>query len=455
MKKTFACLPLLIFFGWVGTTNGYARTFRITRVQSIHWNRNLRQVIDLRSLVRDGHTYLGIIAERSRKHPLQAVYRIVRLDQQGHSVESGPPFPGPLNLNNDIVEEMAAGDAPTRYPRVVVRDRLAKTCPYLLVTPLTLRCVQRDLSLSSPASRAPATTLVPFNIRGVHVMNGAVWIEGIYHGTLAQRWDPETGQIVGHALSLAPLVKFLQRADDPQAKTFLSLLEKIKDPFPDLQTFHTQLKQMREKRSASSTSHQTESIDSGMNPMFRNELAASRLVPPTLSFDWIVIGKEAYVFFLGAMAVAHLSWPEGTVKNILYLSKAPLPPKLTSAPWVYLYDLTDDRSRPMVWLQLDYPLTYQRARLVLPPKLLKGLEHFLERKHRLYPDTIVGMDSRLVGLRLPDDDPESVTVHWIPRRLDHRYTMDKVFFLTPTDHRILMVDEDYVRFSLGSIATDD
>ncbi len=455
MKKTFACWPLLIIFGLVGTATVHARTIRIMNVQSIDCIQNLNQVIDLKSLTLDGNTYLGVIAERIKTNPLQAVYRIVRLDHRGHCVETGPPFHGPRNLNNDIVEWLASNNAPDRYPQVIVRDQWAKTCPYLLVTPLTLRCVQHHLTFPPASSQTPTTTVIPFNIRGVHIINSDVWVEGIHQGALAHQWDPKTGQIVDHALSLAPLVKFLKKSDEPQAKTFLAMLEKIKDPFPDLPTFHTKLKQMREKLSNSNEPHRTESMDDGLDPMFRDELAGSHLVPPTLSFDWIVIGKEAYVFFLGSMTLAHVSWPEGTVKNILYFSKAPLPPKFTSAPWVYLYDMTSNHGRPMVWFQLDYPLTYKRARLVLPPKQLKGLEHFLERKNRLYPDTIVGIDSRLVGLRFRDDDAASVTLSWIPRRLDHWYTLARIFFLNPTENRILLVDEDFVRFYIGAITLDD
>ncbi len=263
------------------------------------------------------------------------------------------------------------------WPKIAVRDAFAEDCPFLFVRAFEIRCVGQDLVFQKAIR-------LPFQIRGVIVDQGQVYLKGIHRGFLLHRLDLRTGRVVETRWPLSRIRQDLQKAGFSESV---------------LRFLHATPLVTRTDRVVQAASR---IAPPGLQQRPPEEaLHLARVAREYVAFD-IVKADPTYAFMLleRPPVLLKIRWTDGQVMSIVRVQRDDLPEEAHQFRELYMVGLYPVGSGLQGVFVLVRPLTYQEYVLGL---VEAGLAESAKLGESLRPDEIVGEESRYLIISFRSD----------------------------------------------------
>ena len=217
-----------------------------------------------------------------------------------------PPFPKVLVREEAEWEEEGEGDEEKR-----------EECPYLVVFPTKFCCFNDELKVT-------ATHELPFVMNNLRVLEGEVWVVGVWEDHLIHRYDFEKRQLVEHRLPLQQLHEAIKQAgvkDEEMASVTSPGTELHKVRIPQLEQEATTPVEEQEQK------------------YLRDFTLPLYTLPTSFQYDVAVQGSRAAVVLRKPMGLLVTGWPEGGKGSFIRVKAEDLPDLPGGSTRLYLLGL--------------------------------------------------------------------------------------------------------------------
>jgi len=201
--------------------------------------------------------------------------------------------------------------APPLFPKVLVRaeevvateEGEEETCPYLLAFPTKICCFNGELKVT-------ATHDMPFVMNNVRVVDGEVWVVGVWEDHLIHRYDLEQRKLVEHRLPLSRLRQAMERAG-VKGEEMASVVSPGKE--------------LRKVRILPLEQEATTPEQQVLQKYLRSFTLPLYTLPTSFQYDVAVQGRRAGVLVRKPLGLWVTGWPEGGKDHFLRVESKDLP----------------------------------------------------------------------------------------------------------------------------------
>lgn len=307
--------------------------------------------------------------------------------------ETSEPFffqPGDMTPISSDLSRIEYFFAPALFPKVLVLDgeewqggeeeeKKREKCPYLLVFPSKFSCFNSELKIT-------ATYELPFVMNNLRVVEGEVWVVGVWQDHLIHRWDFQKHQLVEHRLPLQQLRKAMEQAglkEEEMASVTSPGTELRKIGIPGL-----------EKEA-------TTPLEEELQRHAREFTLPVATLPTSFLYDVAVQGSRAAVVLRKPMGLWVTGWPEGKKSSFIRVKAEDLPALPERSTRLYLLGLEAvGKGEFFAAFQVHSTYTFAQA-LVEDPQ--SALEYQKQQGRQIAPDELAGLDLGLLGVKFSDD----------------------------------------------------
>jgi hypothetical protein len=297
--------------------------------------------------------------------------------------------------------------APRLFPKVLVRaeevvateEGEEETCPYLLAFPTKICCFNGELKVT-------ATHDMPFVMNNVRVVDGEVWVVGVWEDHLIHRYDLEQRKLVEHRLPLSRLRQAMERAG-VKGEEMASVVSPGKE--------------LRKVRILPLEQEATTPEQQVLQKYLRSFTLPLYTLPTSFQYDVALHTSRAGVLVRKPLGLWVTGWPEGGKDHFLRVESKDLPALPGGPTRLYLLGLeavgNDDF---FAAFEVHVPQTFAQWLVENPSEARE-----YEKAHggQVAPRELVGGVMALMGLRFSRDkveeswfQPWSTMEKWRPDR---------------------------------------
>ncbi len=273
---------------------------------------------------------------------------------------------------------------PRTFPKVLVRGEEegegeggeeGVKCPYLLAFPTKFCCFGDELKVT-------ATYELPFVMNNLRVVDGEVWVVGVWEDHLIHRFDLERRQLVEHRLPLEGL-----RAAMAAAGVKDEEMASVKSPG----------KELRKVRILPLEREPTTREEEMEHEQLRGFALPLYTLPTSFQYDVAVRGRRAAAAVRSPMGLWVTDWPEGGKGSFVAVKKEDLPALPGGATRLYLLGLEAvDEDGFFAAFEVHLPKTFAQWLVENPTQ---ALEYQKLEGREIAPGEMAGGEIALMGLR--------------------------------------------------------
>jgi len=297
--------------------------------------------------------------------------------------------------------------APRLFPKVLVRaeevvateEGEEETCPYLLAFPTKICCFNGELKVT-------ATHDMPFVMNNVRVVDGEVWVVGVWEDHLIHRYDLEQRKLVEHRLPLSRLRQAMERAG-VKGEEMASVVSPGKE--------------LRKVRILPLEQEATTPEQQVLQKYLRSFTLPLYTLPTSFQYDVALHTSRAGVLVRKPLGLWVTGWPEGGKDHFLRVESKDLPALPGGPTRLYLLGLEAvDKDEFFAAFEVHVPQTFAQWLVENPSEARE-----YEKAHggQVAPRELVGGVMALMGLRFSRDkveeswfQPWSTMEKWRPDR---------------------------------------
>lgn len=275
--------------------------------------------------------------------------------------------------------------APPLFPKVLVRkeegaeEGEGEECPYLLVFPTKFCCFDGELKVT-------ATHELPFVMNNLRVVEGEVWVVGVWEDHLIHRYDFEQRQLVEHRLPVQQLREAMERAGAKGEE-----MASVTSPG----------KELRKVRILPLEQEATTQDEEASQKSLRGFTLPLYTLPTSFQFDLAVQGSRAAVLVRKPLGLWVTGWPEGGKGSFVRVTPQDVPAPPGEATRLYLLGLeAEDKGDFFAAFEVQVPGTFAQWLAENPAEALQYQKH---QGREIAPGEMAGGRIALMGVRFSRD----------------------------------------------------
>lgn len=278
--------------------------------------------------------------------------------------------------------------APPLFPKVLVRGEEAVVgeeegagdeCPYLVVFPTKFCCFNCELKVT-------ATHELPFVMNNLRVVEGEVWVVGVWEDHLIHRYDLEQGKLVEHRLPLNQLREAMERAGVKGEE-----MASVTSPGKELRK--VRILPLEQEATTQDEEAEQKSLRGFALPLYT--------LPTSFQSDVAVHGSRAAVLVRKPMGLWVTGWPEGGKSSFIRVTPEDLPALPGGSTRLYLLGLEAvDKDDFFAAFQVHVPKTFAQWLVEEPAGALQYQE---QQGREISPGEMAGGELALMGVRFSRD----------------------------------------------------
>lgn len=298
--------------------------------------------------------------------------------------------PGDMSPEASDLSRIERFFAPALFPKVLVRraevgeeEEEGETCPYLIAFPTKFCCFADDLKVTS-------THELPFVMNNVRVVEGEVWVVGVWEEHLIHRYDLKQRKLVEHRLPLNQLRQAIAQSGVTEEE-----MAQVTSPG----------KEPRQVRIPPLEKEATTPAEEAQQKTLREFVLPLLSLPTSFQYNVAVGGKHAAVLVRKPLGLWVTRWPQGGKGSFIRVKREDLPGTLPGGP-TRLYVLGVEavgKEEFFAAFEVHVAKTFAQMLVENPAE---ALEHQKREGREIAPGELAGLEVALMGVKFSRDKVE-------------------------------------------------